>query len=148
MNHAKTSFSTEICAGAIISVVQYLAPLRVSTMIIGLRRCSTSASPWLARLQYLQNESADVWSSPRALQSASVRHGCCYVADSASSPPAICAGCMLSIHSWFPRAHCSSRGPNRFERTCMLHKRLEYSVDQSSHCSINLHSNIARLHFP
>jgi hypothetical protein len=28
MNHAKTSFSTEICAGAIISVVQYLAPLR------------------------------------------------------------------------------------------------------------------------
>jgi hypothetical protein len=29
MNHAKTSFSTEICPGAIISVVQYLAPLRV-----------------------------------------------------------------------------------------------------------------------
>jgi hypothetical protein len=28
MNHAKTSFSTEIFAGAIISVVQYLAPLR------------------------------------------------------------------------------------------------------------------------
>jgi hypothetical protein len=28
MNHAKPSFSTEICAGAIISVVQYLAPLR------------------------------------------------------------------------------------------------------------------------
>jgi hypothetical protein len=28
MNHAKTPFSTEICAGAIISVVQYLAPLR------------------------------------------------------------------------------------------------------------------------
>jgi hypothetical protein len=28
MNHAKTSFRTEICAGAIISVVQYLAPLR------------------------------------------------------------------------------------------------------------------------
>jgi hypothetical protein len=28
MNHAKTSFSTEICAGAIISVVEYLAPLR------------------------------------------------------------------------------------------------------------------------
>jgi hypothetical protein len=28
MNHANTSFSTEICAGAIISVVQYLAPLR------------------------------------------------------------------------------------------------------------------------
>jgi hypothetical protein len=28
MNHAKTSFSTEICAGAIISVVQILAPLR------------------------------------------------------------------------------------------------------------------------
>jgi hypothetical protein len=28
MNHAKTSFSTEICAGAIISVVQYVAPLR------------------------------------------------------------------------------------------------------------------------
>jgi hypothetical protein len=28
MNHAKPSFSTEICDGAIISVVQYLAPLR------------------------------------------------------------------------------------------------------------------------
>jgi hypothetical protein len=28
MNHAKTSFSTEIFGGAIISVVQYLAPLR------------------------------------------------------------------------------------------------------------------------
>jgi hypothetical protein len=28
MNHAKTSFSTEICAGVIISVVQYLAPLQ------------------------------------------------------------------------------------------------------------------------
>jgi hypothetical protein len=28
MDHAKTSFSTGICAGAIISVVQYLAPLR------------------------------------------------------------------------------------------------------------------------
>jgi hypothetical protein len=29
MNHAKTSFSTEIFAGAIISVVQYLALLRL-----------------------------------------------------------------------------------------------------------------------
>jgi tellurite resistance protein TehA-like permease len=28
MNHAKTSFSTDIFAGAIISVVQCLAPLR------------------------------------------------------------------------------------------------------------------------
>jgi hypothetical protein len=28
MNHAKTSFSTEIFAGAIISVVRYLVPLR------------------------------------------------------------------------------------------------------------------------
>jgi hypothetical protein len=28
LNHAKTSFSTEIFAGAIISVVQYLVPLR------------------------------------------------------------------------------------------------------------------------
>jgi hypothetical protein len=28
VNHAKTSFSTEIFAGAIISMVQYLAPLR------------------------------------------------------------------------------------------------------------------------
>jgi hypothetical protein len=28
MSHAKTSFSTEICAGAIASVVQDLAPLR------------------------------------------------------------------------------------------------------------------------
>jgi hypothetical protein len=27
MNHAKTSFSTEIFAGAMISVVHYLAPL-------------------------------------------------------------------------------------------------------------------------
>jgi hypothetical protein len=30
MNHAKTSFSTEIFSGAIISVVQYLAPLPYS----------------------------------------------------------------------------------------------------------------------
>jgi hypothetical protein len=30
MNRAKTSFSTEICAGATISVVQYLALLRYS----------------------------------------------------------------------------------------------------------------------
>jgi hypothetical protein len=30
MNQAKTSFSTEICAGAMISVDQYLAPLRYS----------------------------------------------------------------------------------------------------------------------
>jgi hypothetical protein len=28
MHHAKTSFSTEICADAMISMVQYLAPLR------------------------------------------------------------------------------------------------------------------------
>jgi hypothetical protein len=28
LNHAKTSFSTEIFAGAIIGVVQYFAPLR------------------------------------------------------------------------------------------------------------------------
>jgi hypothetical protein len=28
MNHAKTSFSTEMFTGATISVVQYLAPLR------------------------------------------------------------------------------------------------------------------------
>jgi hypothetical protein len=28
MSHAKTSFSTDVFAGAIISVVQYLAPLR------------------------------------------------------------------------------------------------------------------------
>jgi hypothetical protein len=28
MNHAKTSFRTEICAGAVICVAQYLAPLR------------------------------------------------------------------------------------------------------------------------
>jgi hypothetical protein len=28
MHHAKTSFSTEIFAGAILSVVQYLTPLR------------------------------------------------------------------------------------------------------------------------
>jgi hypothetical protein len=32
MNHAKTSCSTEIFAGAIISVVQYLAPLRYCIM--------------------------------------------------------------------------------------------------------------------
>jgi hypothetical protein len=28
MNHAKTSFSTEICAGAISSLIQCVAPLR------------------------------------------------------------------------------------------------------------------------
>jgi hypothetical protein len=28
MHHAKTSFSTEIFAGAIVSVVKYVAPLR------------------------------------------------------------------------------------------------------------------------
>jgi hypothetical protein len=39
MNHAKTTFSTEICAGATISVVQYLAPLRYKA------RCLLPASP-------------------------------------------------------------------------------------------------------
>jgi hypothetical protein len=34
MNHAKTSFSTEIFAGAIISVVQYLAPLRLQALLL------------------------------------------------------------------------------------------------------------------
>jgi hypothetical protein len=29
MNHAKTSFGTEIVAGAVISVVQYVAPLSI-----------------------------------------------------------------------------------------------------------------------
>jgi hypothetical protein len=48
------------------------SPDDMSTMIIGLRRCSTSASPWMARLHYLQNESADVWSSPRVHRSAMV----------------------------------------------------------------------------
>jgi hypothetical protein len=37
MNHAKTSFSTEILAGAIISVVQYLAPLRY--LILACSKC-------------------------------------------------------------------------------------------------------------
>jgi hypothetical protein len=34
MNHAKTSFSREICAGAIISVVPYLAPLWYMLLVI------------------------------------------------------------------------------------------------------------------
>jgi hypothetical protein len=34
MNHAKTSFSTEIFAGAIISVVQYMVPLRFVTCLL------------------------------------------------------------------------------------------------------------------
>jgi hypothetical protein len=34
MNHAKTSFSTGICAGAIFSVVQYLAPLRYGYLLL------------------------------------------------------------------------------------------------------------------
>jgi hypothetical protein len=38
MHHASTSFSTKILAGAIISVVQYLAPLRY--MFLGLFLCS------------------------------------------------------------------------------------------------------------
>jgi hypothetical protein len=33
MTHAKKSFSTEICAGAIISVAQYLAPLRYAAQL-------------------------------------------------------------------------------------------------------------------
>jgi hypothetical protein len=34
MNHAKTSVSTEKFAGAIISVVQYLAPLRYGNALL------------------------------------------------------------------------------------------------------------------
>jgi hypothetical protein len=34
MNHAKTSFSTEICAGALNSVVQYLVPLQYGYVMI------------------------------------------------------------------------------------------------------------------
>jgi hypothetical protein len=34
MNHAKTSFSSEICAGATISAVQSLAPLRYVFMVM------------------------------------------------------------------------------------------------------------------
>jgi hypothetical protein len=40
MNHAKTSFSTEICAGAIMSVVQYLAPLRYVDLLATLFKCT------------------------------------------------------------------------------------------------------------
>jgi hypothetical protein len=35
MNHAKTSFSPEIFAGAIMSVVQYVAPLRYALGVLG-----------------------------------------------------------------------------------------------------------------
>jgi hypothetical protein len=42
MNHADASFSTEICAGAIISVVQYLAPLRFSLWETLSGRCRSS----------------------------------------------------------------------------------------------------------
>jgi hypothetical protein len=41
MSHAKTSFSTEILAGAIMSVVQYLAPLRY--------RMTVSREDWVKR---------------------------------------------------------------------------------------------------
>jgi hypothetical protein len=44
MNHAKTSFSTEIFDGAIISVVQYLAPLRYRQV---LRTGSNGQVPFL-----------------------------------------------------------------------------------------------------
>jgi hypothetical protein len=47
MNHAQTSFSTEICAGAILSVVQYLAPLRyVAYPANSPSHCQKSASLW------------------------------------------------------------------------------------------------------
>jgi hypothetical protein len=47
MKHAKTAFSTEMCAGAIISVVQYLALLRVQVchmMYMSCRRTRARAS--------------------------------------------------------------------------------------------------------
>jgi hypothetical protein len=36
MNHAKTAFSTEMCAGAITSVAQCLAPLQYTLCIVRL----------------------------------------------------------------------------------------------------------------
>jgi hypothetical protein len=49
MNHAKTSFSTEICAGAVISVVPCLAQLRVASVsrMSFVHACTcTCAPPW------------------------------------------------------------------------------------------------------
>jgi hypothetical protein len=43
MNHVQTSFSTEIFAGAIISVVQYLAPLRYAYSVWVFVACVGSA---------------------------------------------------------------------------------------------------------
>jgi hypothetical protein len=46
MHHAKTSFSTEIFAGAILSVVQYLEPLRY---------CVVTVYQMICRLQWLKD---------------------------------------------------------------------------------------------
>jgi hypothetical protein len=71
MNHVKTSFSTEIYAGAIISVVQYVAPLRYTLSLVFSLLCNTlspsyvvSSILWwhacLVCIEYAQSESTSL----------------------------------------------------------------------------------------
>jgi hypothetical protein len=59
MNHANTSFSKDICAGAIISVVQYIAPLgytRTGSGVRALQYCvSFCCGLWIPMRQGLTN---------------------------------------------------------------------------------------------
>jgi hypothetical protein len=62
MNHAKTSFTTEICAGAMISVVQYLAPYGSLAPEASMDPVDTSAQAALApHRTSKQEESADTY---------------------------------------------------------------------------------------
>jgi hypothetical protein len=60
MNHAKTPFSTEICAGAIISMVQYLVPLqyilyrRKLPLVCAVATCGQSSHTVQVQLPSLQ----------------------------------------------------------------------------------------------
>jgi hypothetical protein len=47
MNQANTSFSAEICDGAMISVVQYLAPLWQLRRLEGLKHPQCSGILWI-----------------------------------------------------------------------------------------------------
>jgi hypothetical protein len=61
MNHAKTSFSTEMFAGAIISVVQYLAPLQyvnISDTFMVLQDCGGYCQPGQSNRMTLQHDQA------------------------------------------------------------------------------------------
>jgi hypothetical protein len=61
MKHARTSVSTEIFAGAIISVVQYLTPLRYGDVFMSISS-STCFIGYLKSSPYISQENTETYS--------------------------------------------------------------------------------------